>query len=262
MKNILYLFVFVLSFASCTKNEDQANLEFVQVKFRRETSYPVFVKYDGIKNNLNKDYVAVPLGEQKFEIYNAATGDKVIDTVLNVTGPVTYYVYIPTGATIPILVTELPPPPPPPAGPLDDVTAAPDGFMKIKMLNASQVVTGNIPIDVEILSTVNTAGVYDLVATVPGVTATYGNEFFMCPRPVRGATKQTNFKFRFLRSDTKEPIRTAQGQVFVTAGALTMGVRPLNAFALTINYMETEDMTGIERDGKKYSLRVTLNASK
>jgi len=246
MKTItLCLLALLFCFAGCKKNEAVEDLAFVKVEFTRKTDYVTYMKYDGIKNDLSlRSYIAVPIGDRRFEVHNNTTGEKLIDTVLNITRAVTYYIYQAPGATSPVLQTEVPPVPPviipvDPNNPLENEPAAPEGFMKIKVANMAISAFPYPAMDIVFNSFANNpeTGKEELTPlfTIKDVGHDFNSQFQIIQRPVIDGIPVTSFKLSFVDPATGELIRSVDGNILKnTSRATGLKVSEFNNFMISI----------------------------
>lgn len=247
MKNItLYLLLVVFCFAGCKKTEVTPKFKFLKVTFIGKGIIPR-IKYEN-QIYIGDPEVPVKAGDKKFEIYDHATGAKVLDTVLNITGPITYYVYLAPGTTTPVVQTEVPPVPPPveppappvdPNNPLANEPAAPEGFMKIKVANLAQSAFPYPAIDVVFNSLANNpnTGLEELTPafTIKGVGQDFNSQFQLIQRPVIDGVPITSFKITFIDPASGELIKSIDGNTVKNGSRATvLKVNEFNNFMINV----------------------------
>lgn len=265
MKNI-YLFILILlcSAAACKKTEQAVSVRFAKINFQAAGELIYSIGYEKKSYGVG-DQIPIPIGKATVGITNFITGAKLLDTVLEVSTAQTYYIYQPDTTKAPVLRTELPPPPPPPAGPFDGASPAPEGFIKFKITHQLAEIMGTDKLDIEIQSTTNSSNstLYETIYTVPNVSAT-ATDFILLQRPLRNGTPRTNFKFRFLRSDTKEYLKKGSGAIYATPILYiynTDSGENLYILDAYVSY-ESGDPNDAEKDGLYYAIEANVMDSK
>ncbi|RKR80514.1 hypothetical protein BDD43_0634 [Mucilaginibacter gracilis] len=258
MKNMLLrLLVLLFCMTACKKTEETARVRFAQTEFVNATKYAItpYILYKGKKYSggwvLTSEY-----GDKSFELYKS-NGEKITDFKLTIAGSQKYYIYQPDSTTVPVLLTELPPPPPPPANPLENVTPAPDGYMKIKIKH-DLALLGFEKIDVQVWAP-NVKGVYELFTTIPNVTTTLSSDFIVIQRPVVNGTQQQNFKFSFLNSVTKAPAMTGDGLIYQTY-VNTLTRTSYNVYIVSFSFFESGLPEDFEYKGLFYEIDADLTS--
>lgn len=250
MKRILYLMLLLFCFAGCKKEDAKKRIAATQVSFENKSLSSITLKYNGQEYPVGIK-IGTIYGDRRVEIFSI-DGKPLIDTVLNITGKMIYYVYQVDPNIAPVLITELPALPPGPEDPLENVTPAPEGFMKIKIKH-DLAPLGFEKIDVEVLSNFNSADNYELYTTIPNVTTTLSSDFVTIQRPVREGAMLQNFKFRFINSITKAPALSGNGQAYTTYNA-TLGRSVYNAYLLGFSFFESGDPNDFEHNGVFYEI--------
>lgn len=267
MKNIILCFgVMLFCLAACKKTEETARVRFAQTEFApatkyRQATYIIFhnKKYFG-GVTITSEY-----GDKNFELYKS-NGEKITDFKLTIAGSQKYYIYQPDSTTLPVLLTELPPPPPPPPAPdnpLDGSTAAPQGFVQLRVRNIAKEALPFEKLDLVLRGVTGYDPVINRDITVPLDTISlkgfdYNTDFFLFKRPVDYAY----FKFSFIDPDTGKEIKDASGYLYVDLYGFNLNKQLLNNYAIEIDFYETTDpeesKIAILRNGKYYMVYADL----
>lgn len=267
MKRILYLLVLSCCIAACKKSEEAVTtLRFSKIEFRNETklSQSPYILYDGKMKGINASF-AVSYGEKAFTIYKKS-GEKLLDTTLSVTGHQVYYIIQPDTTKPVMLSTTAPPPPviPPIKGPLDGVTAAPEGFIKFKI---KKVADGALPftkLDVVINMAIKAADgklISTPLATLKNVGGGFGRSFYEVKRGDDGGLPARTYQFSFINPNTGEPIMNSKGEIYKT-DIVILNKEAFNLFLFELyDYPVTDDegkTNSIVVDGTHYKVDVDI----
>lgn len=261
MKKIIFALALLFCLAACKKNVyNIGDVKFAKITFLSAIKYRgnVTIADDNGSYQFGSFYTTV-YGNKRFRFFKE-TGEKVLDTLLAIAGSNNYYVYQPDSTTAPILLTELPPPPPPPPAPdnpLDGSTAAPEGFIQLRMRNNSQEALPFQKLDVVL----NLVTGYDPVLNRPitnPITKValngfeYNTDFFLFKRP----EASNYYVCSFINHDTGEEIKDQKGYLYLDVFGFNLDRMPLNNYAVEINYYETTDpeesKIAIKTNGKYY----------
>jgi hypothetical protein len=238
MKKIIYLLALLFCIAGCQKQEVNERLAVTRVSFVNKTqlmSSPT-LKYDNKAYGLF-DKIPSTYGDNKVEIYDGVSGEKLIDTVLNIKGPHDFYVYQPFDIVRPVIVDSLPlHPPVDPRNPLKNETPAPEGYVKIKIALQKHFVLPNQKVELVVLS--KTAASPDIavpIQTLHAVGTDYSTTLLQVKRPVLadGSLSQT-FNFSLIDPATGEQIKTGNGNDY-KSGDLVIPLGEKNLFMFYFN---------------------------
>lgn len=269
MKRIIYLLVLLLCFAGCKKEEVKTRVKVARTSFENKTKLQstLYIIYSQ-KTYVTFDDIATSYGDKRFEIINRE-GETIIDTTLTVSGDKHYYIYQAVATDKPVLLTELPPPPPPaPENPLDDVTtAAPVGFVQLRIRNQAQVALPFENLDVVVHAVGFDPVLNEEITMVAGTFSLngfdYNRELFQFQRP---AGYGSYFIFTFINHNTGEEIKDSSGNVFRDPYGSYLTKSTLNTYAIEIGYYETTDpgesKIAILRNGKYYMVYSDLKFQK
>lgn len=261
MKQILYLMVLICCFMGCKKIEQAETIRFSRIEFKNETklSQLPYILYDGKKRSINASF-AVAHGDKTFTIYKTS-GEKLIDTTLNVNGHQVYYLIQPDTTKPAILSTTAPPPVTPPgSGPLNGATAARPGYIKFKMNNAA---FGGLPFDrlnvVMNLMTTGTDGkmISTPLTTLEDIGLDFNTSFYEVKRGDDRGEPGKLYSFSFINPNTGELIRNARGEIYRT-GIVTFDKELFNLFLLEIYDYPVSDENAIEVNGIKYKVEADV----
>lgn len=263
MKRMSYLLVLLCCFTACKKSEEAEKIRFTTLVFKNEIK-PVIgfqIKYND-KMYGESFPVPIKIGERKIEVFNRETGKVMLDTMLNVEGPQTYYVYQIDAAVPPILVTTVPEPPGEPGNPLNGVPGAPEGFMKIKIAFQPKDIFVNRSMDIVVYSVTAESSGYVPVDTLYNIGADYNTDFLLIKRPVLYDGKLSNsYKFAFIDALTKEPILNKSGNLYNT-GFTTLTEGKKNLYMITFTDVKVTSsrgyLTAIFNNDLHYGLPATL----
>lgn len=264
MKRIPYLLALLFCLTSCKKEEIKQRTQFVKVQFANKTFSSISVKHEGVSNNFSQiPYISSALGENKYEIYNLLTNEKLIDTVLNITGPKVYYVYQPFDIVAPVLISELPAKPPvDPRNPLKNEAAAPEGYVKMKISFQTRFILPNQTVDIVVNSfTAESPTVVVPITTLHGVNTDYNTTMFQVKRPVLAdGTLSQSFTFSLIDPSTGELIKNTPGNTY-SGGNISLPLGDKNLFMFFFNDVQNANRfsaVSVPIDGLYYTIRSNI----
>lgn len=260
MKKIILCFVVVLfCLAACKKTEETARVRFAQTEFVIATKYKTmpYILYQGKKYSGGWVLTSV-FGDKNFEFYKN-NGEKVTNFKLTIAGSQKYYIYQPDSTTVPVLLTELPPPPPPPpvTNPLEGSTAAPAGYVQIRVRNNAKEALPFENLDVVLQGVTGYDATINRDIVVPLATFSltgfdYNTDFFLYKKN----DGYSYFKFSFTDHDSGKAINDASGYLYVDVFGFPFVKQQMNNYAIELGYYETTDpqesKMAILRNGKYY----------
>lgn len=256
MKRLIYLLTLLYCFTGCKKQEVTQMIAVTRISFNDDTK----LQANPLIRFSNKQYeVGVPIptgyGDNRFEIYDNTTGQKIIDTVLNITGPQEFYIYQPFDIVTPVIVSALPTTPPiDPRNPLKNETPAPDGYVKIKVAFNSQYVVPNQSAVMLVFSVTATSPTIPVVIdTLRSVSSDYNATLFQFKRPVLadGSLSQ-NFTFGIIDPGTGMAFLNGAGTMF-NGGNITLPVGKNNLYMF--------NMIDAAAGSRSASVGISLNGS-
>lgn len=233
----------LLCFTSCKKIEDADRITFAKLIFQQATKYNavLYVKYDGVRY-LPGYIIPVAYGKKRFEAYIGGSDQKILDTVLTVDGSKNYFIYQLDSTIAPVVLDYLPtppPPPPPPKTPLEDEPAAPEGYMKIKIVNEAANIFSYVKMDVVINTATYDSGqgknILTPIATMQGVGTSYNNDFFLVKRVFKGKNAVTFYLFTFINPITGEIIKNGFGDPYADQGGIDLNENTFNNFMIKLH---------------------------
>ncbi|WP_442591279.1 hypothetical protein ACSBL2_08600 [Pedobacter sp. AW31-3R] len=235
MKNILFNFMAVLLLlTACKKTEDTGRVKFARITFANATEYGSnpLVMFGGKKYATDGLPIVTDLGDKRFQVFKAS-GEEVLDTVLNITGSQLYHVYQLDSTIAPVLVTEIPEPPGEPGNPLNGEAGAPEGFMKIKIAYKPQFIFLE-GIDI-VLHSPDKKGNIVPIATFTHVNAAYNEDFYVVKRPeIFDGSLSVVYRITYQNSITKEQIINKSGNVYTSDIAETLPLGKKNLFMIDV----------------------------
>lgn len=265
MKKLVYLLTLLFCFSGCQKQEVLERIEVTRVSFLNNSqlkSLPT-ITYENKKYN-PLDQITTIYGSNKVQIYDSNSGEKLIDTVLNITGPQEFYIYQPFDIIPPVITDKLPDIPPiDPRNPLKNEPPAPEGYFKLKMAFKPASIFLDQKIDMVILSkTVESPNVEVPIETLHGISSTYNTALFLIKRPeLADGSRSQNFSFGFIDPVTGAVMKNTRGDVF-RGGPITLPIGTRNIYMYDFEDAETTFSryfpTALPIDGKYYLLRPTL----
>lgn len=154
-------------------------------------------------------------GPGKFSFYNKNTGNVLLEKEFNLQDKKrdTLYIFQPDSTITPQLLknTQLNEP------------AAPAGYMKLKIANLSNIALSNsagVPyrkLDVIVKSTLTSVVTYLPIDTLIGIGKDLDTAgYYLIKKPIRAGLIQTQYKFSFLDHETKTPIQSSNGTVYLS----------------------------------------------
>lgn len=208
MKNIIYVLLLLFFFAACKKTAQDPQLRFTKVSFKLTgTLGSTIILYEGKKYKTGID-IGLSFGQNQLQFLNEETGNVILDTVLNIIGPDTFEIRRASISNDKVLLVR---------SPLSGETAAPYGFMKIKIANHASNALPYPKIDVVVRAFYPVNGMYTAIDTLKGVGADYNKQLFLVKRTLTDGVVLDQFqlyRFSFINSATGEAIKNASGNLF------------------------------------------------
>lgn len=250
MKYILYMLLLGVCIAGCKKQEEKKDVRFTKLQFVSKSDIQFGIKYDGKMYTELAFPIVVTYGDNKFELYKKSTGEKFLDTTINVTGRETYYILQSDTSKKPKLIKD----------PIVNEPAALPGYMKIKIANEAQLILPYQKIDVVIYSVTDYESIP--IDTLKGISSDYSKDYFLVKRDILKSGNQERpqieYEFGFINSVTGRRIMASGGDPFVS-GYYQLTVKPFNVFMLRfqeeINLYPDFNYAFMEKNGKYYSIR-------
>lgn len=251
MNKILCLLALLFCFAGCKKGENDTQVRFTKVTvFNKTDRNDLTIVYEGKQFNFLFP-IGVAYGNDRFEILNKKTGEKIMDTVLNIAGADDFQLreVVPGGK--PVLVRS----------PLSGEAAVSGEYMKLKIANHAPNALPYEKMDVVVMSFYEENGAYLRLDTLKGVGTDYNKELFMVKRSLLAgvANPRASYRFSFINSATGETVKDAKGRLY-TAVYFNPEISRDNLYVFEfIEYADALDPDrAIERDGQTYDVETQL----
>lgn len=217
------------------KKEKVGKLDYARLTINNQSLQEISIRHEGVAVQPGIPIIS-NIGPRRIEVYNSNTNEIILDTLLNVTGNQTYYVYQPFDISVPELITELPTTPPiDPRNPLKDVTAPADGYFKLKVAFQTGFIKPGQLVDIVVMSmTEESPDVEVPVDTLHNVGPNYSVEAFLVKRHMFYGGLSDTYKFAVIDRISGATLQSSNGETLLTTPGTVLLPLENNRFVLEI----------------------------
>lgn len=251
MKLLAYLLVLLCCLAACKKIEEVEKIRFTKVTISNKTGRnDLTIVYEGKHFSFPND-IGVAYGNDRFEVLNKETGEKIMDTVLNIAGADDFQLkeVVPSGKLVFV------------RSPLSGEVATSGEYMKFKIANHAPNALPYEKMDVVVMSFYEENGAYLRLDTLKGVRTDYNKELFKVKRSLLAgiANPRASYRFSFINTATGETVKDAKGRLY-TAVYFNPVISRDNLYVFDfIEYADALDPDrAIELNGQTYDVETQL----